>query len=107
MQEWDKYRETKIERGDLIDQIKNKTQKDWIKVCEKLKIKVSTNFGRGSHAAAYKDDCPPEDRKCCIVTLPKNMHSNIQRDTFKKILTHGKNTNLYNEDDIWKALEIL
>ena len=106
MQEWDEYRQTKIEKGELIDRIKNKTQKDWIKVCETLGIKVRTDLGKGSHAVAYKNDCPFEDRRCCIVTLQKDLHSEIQRDIFKKILTHGQKTGLYKEDDMWKALEI-
>lgn len=107
MQEWDKYRQTKINRGELVDRIKNKTQKDWVKVCEKLNVIVRNDFGKGSHVAAFKNDCPFEDRKCCIVTIQKDLHSEIQRDIFKKILTYGLESGLYTEDDIWKALGVL
>ena len=107
MQPWDEYKLTKIERGELVDRIKNKNQKDWIKVCEKLGIIVRLDYGRGDHAVAYKNDCPPEDRKCVIATLTRNMHAGIQRDTFKKILNHGQKTGLFGEDDIWKALGVM
>jgi hypothetical protein len=107
MQEWDKYKLIKIDRGELVNMIKNKSQKDWMKVCEKLGILVRVDYGKGSHIAVYKDNCPPEDRKCCIVTIQKNLHSEIQRDIFKKILTYGIDTKKYTEDDIWKALGVL
>lgn len=106
MQEWEKYRLVKIGRGHLVDRIKNKNQSDWIKVCERLDIIVSTEYGSGSHAVAYKDNCPPEDRTCCIVTLPTHMHADIQRDIFKKILAYGLESKKYSEDDIWDALGI-
>ncbi|MDO8728817.1 MAG: hypothetical protein Q7K26_02875 [bacterium] len=106
MQEWDKYRETKIQRGELVDRIKNNNQKKWIEVCEKLGLVVSTEYGRGSHAVVYKQNCPPEEKRCCIVTLVKDMRQEIQRDIFKKILTYGLESNLYSEDDIWRELGI-
>jgi len=106
MQEWDKYRETKIERGGLVDRIKNTNQKKWIEVCKKLGLVVSTEYGRGSHAAVYKQNCPPEEKRCCVVTLAKDLHQEIQRDIFKKVLTYGLESNLYSEDDIWKQLGI-
>jgi len=106
MQPWDEYKLVRIERGELGDQIKNKTQEDWIKVCEKLNIKVSREYGRGDHAVAYKDDCPPEDRKCVIATLTRNTLSCVQRDIFRKILSHGLKTGKFKEDDIWNALGV-
>lgn len=106
MQPWDEYKLVKIKRGELVDQIKNKKQTDWIKVCEKLGIIVRIDYGRGDHAVAYKDDCPPEKRECCIVTLTRNMHSGIQRDIFRKILNYGLKTSKFTEDDIWEALEV-
>src|ERR1035437_10742370 len=104
MQEWDKYKSTKIKRGELVSRIKNKNQSDWIKACEKLNIIISTEYGKGSHAVAYKDNCPREDRRCCIATIPRDLHSEIQRDIFKKILTYGEESGKHNEDDIWVAL---
>jgi plasmid rolling circle replication initiator protein Rep len=106
MQPWDEYRRVKIERGELVDQIKNKKQQDWIKVCKKLGIIVRVDYGRGDHAVVNKDNCPPEDRRCCITTLTRNMHSGIQRDIFKKILAHGLETGKFKEDDIWEALGV-
>ena len=82
MQERDKYKSVKIEHGHLVDQIKNKSQDDWIKACEKLGIIVSMSYGSGSHAAAYKNNCPPSNRDCCILTIAKNIYPNIQRDLF-------------------------
>jgi len=105
MQEWDKYRETKIVRGDLIDRIKNYKQKDWIKALKKLGVIVSTKYGKGHHAVAYKDGCPPDDKRCVIATLA-DLHSEIQRDIFKKVLTYGLENGRYNESDVWKALGI-
>jgi len=106
IQEWDKYRLVKIEHGELVDQIKNKNQKDWIKVCEKLGVIVGVEYGDGSHAAAYKDNCPPENRECCVVTLHRNLHAGIQRDIFKKILCYGLQSKKYNENDMWEALGV-
>lgn len=106
MQERDEYRSTKITRGHLVDRIKNSTQEDWVKVLTKLGVTVSKEYGKGSHVIGLKDNCPPEDSTCTIVTLAKNQHSEIQRDLFKKVLTHGLKTGLYKEDDIWKAFGI-
>lgn len=106
MQESDKYRETKIARGALIDRIKNCGQKDWMKALDKLGVIVSVKYGRGSHVVAYKHDCPPEDKRCVITVLHTHLHSDIQRDIFKKVLTYGLESGLYGEDDIWKALGV-
>ena len=106
MQEWDKYRQVKIRRGDLVSRIKNKKQADWIKVCDRLGIIVSTEYGNGSHAVAYKDNCPPEDRKCCISTLTYHMYAEMQSSIFKKFLAYGLESGKYNEDDIWRALGV-
>ena len=105
MQEWDKYRLVKITRGDLIDQIKNCSEKDWIKALNRLDVIVSTEYGRGHHAVAFKDNCPPTDNRCVIATLV-NIQPNIQRDIFKKVLTYGLESKKYNEDDIWNALGV-
>lgn len=105
MQEWDKYRETKIDRGDLIARIKSYKTKDWMKALNKLGVFVSTEYGRGHHAVAYKDNCPPTDRSCAIATLG-DLHQEIQRDIFKKVLTYGLESGKYDEDDIWEALGV-
>lgn len=106
MQGWDRYRQVKIDRGNLIDCIKNYTQQDWIKTLNKLGVIVRTDYGRGSHAVAYKDNCPPGDIRCVVTTLVKHMHEEIQRPTFKKVLAYGLESGKYNEDDIWRALGI-
>ncbi|MEK7587055.1 MAG: hypothetical protein AAB453_04265 [Patescibacteria group bacterium] len=41
-----------------------------------------------------------------ITTIKKDLHSEIQRDLFKKILAYGLETGRYDENDIWKALGI-
>lgn len=106
MQEWDKYKQVKINRGDLIDCIKGYKQKDWIRALNQLGVIVRTDYGRGSHAVAYKDNCPPEDQRCVIATLVKDMYEEIQRPTFKKVLAYGLESGKYSEDDIWRALGI-
>jgi len=101
------YREVKLKRGYLVDQVKNFSQQDWIKVCTKLGLCVPDGSGKGSHVAVYKDNvCPPEDSSCCVVTLPRNIYANFQRDLIKKILLHGINSGKYTEDDLWKALGV-
>lgn len=107
MHDRDRYRSTKLLRGELVDQIKNKSQKDWIKVCNKLGVTVSTEYGSGSHAAAYKDNCSPSRQECCIVTFINGTNQNIQRDLFKKLLTYGLSTGKYTEDDMWRALGVI
>lgn len=104
MQEWDKYREVKIKRGDLIDRLKGHSQSDWVKAIEKLGVEVC--FAGGSHMAAYKENCPKEDKRCCIVTIHDHLHPQIQRDIFKKVLSYGLESGKYGEDAIWKALKI-
>lgn len=101
------YREVRIEKGNLIDRIKNYRQEEWMKACDRLGLFVREDAGVGSHAAVYKEDCPPcDDRTCCVVTLIRGMHPGIQRDIFKKVLAYGLNSGKYSEDDIWKALKI-
>lgn len=101
------YREVKLKDGHLVDQVKNLSQGDWIKVCVKLGLYVPDGYGKGSHCAVYKDSvCPPEDSSCCVVTLPRNIYANFQRDLIKKILLYGIQSGKYSEDDLWKALRI-
>lgn len=101
------YNEVKLENGKLVDRIKNHSQKDWITACERLGLFVVPALGKGSHCAVYKNkECPPEDSSCCVLTIPKTIYPNCQRDFFKKVLLFGKNSNNYTEEDIWKALDI-
>lgn len=68
-------------------------QKDWIKACKKLGLKVDCSRGKGSH--------------CLIIhlqtnkkyTLQKNLHKFINIKIFKKMLEWG-----FQEEEIWKAL---
>lgn len=96
----------KIENGKLIDQIKNKKQKDWMKVCKKLGLVVETKYGKGSHVGVYRPECPIENKQCCVVPLPQEIYPNIQRDIFKKVLYYGIDSGKYTEKDIWKALGV-
>lgn len=104
----DGYRSVKLERGELVDQIKNTTQKEWADACRKLGLYVSESNGKGSHAAAYKSNtCPPDDSTCLVLTIVHKPYSNIQRDYFKKVLYHGIENDLYTEDDVWVALGVM
>ena len=101
------YQTVKIAKGHLIDRIKGSTQQDWITVCQRLNVVVSTAYGNGSHAAAYKDNCDPSDKSCCILTITKNQFPQIQRAQFKKLLAYGLNSGKFTEEDIWKAFGVL
>lgn len=101
------YREVRLANGELVDRIKNLTQKEWMRVCEKLGLYVRPTFGKGSHCVVYKDNvCPPEDSSCCVVTLPYNIYPNFQRDLVKKVLFYGQQSGKYTEADVWAALGI-
>lgn len=102
------YREVRLERGQLVNQIKGHGQRDWMKACEKLGLCVVPASGRGSHCAVYKNNvCPPEDSSCCVVTIPTNLYPNFQRDLVKKVLLYGLQSGRYDEDDLWRALGVI
>lgn len=92
-----------LKKGHLVKQIKNTTQAKWIKVCKKLDLWVPEGFGKGSHVAVYgkKGDVTTDN---LIVTIPKQLYPNIQRDFVKKITAYGQKTELYTEDEVWKLL---
>lgn len=101
------YREVKLANGELVDRIKNYTQKDWITVCKRLGLHVPEGAGKGSHCAVYKSaDCPPEDSSCCIATIPQTLYPNIQRDYVKKIVFYGQQSGKYTEAEFWSAVGI-
>ena len=101
------HSEIKLTDGKLVDSIKNYNQQDWIAACRKLGLYVVPALGKGSHCAVYKDNvCPPEDSQCCVVTLPRNIYPNFQRDLVKKVLLYGIQSGKYTEKDIWKALGV-
>ena len=98
------HRDIDLERGKLVDQIKNKKQKDWKVVCERLGLHVSVSNGKGSHIAAYKAvDCLPEDKTCIVLTMPSSIYPNFQRDLLKKLVFYGVVSGIYTEDDVWRA----
>ena len=102
------YHEVKLVRGHLVNQIKNLDQKGWMKACQKLGLYVAPDSGRGSHCAIYESNvCPPENSDCCVVTLPRNIYPNFQRDLLKKVVYFGIKTSRYDEDAVWKALGII
>jgi len=41
-----------------------------------------------------------------VVTLPRNIYPNFQRDLIKKILYHGILTATFTEDDLWDVLAV-
>ncbi|HEV3244930.1 MAG TPA: hypothetical protein VG102_01065, partial [Candidatus Paceibacterota bacterium] len=98
----------KLQRGDLIKQIKNAKAKDWAKVCTLLGLCVREDYGRGSHTAVYRDDgCLPEDRTCLVLTIVQEPYAQIQRDFFKKVLNYGLGSGKFTEDDMWRAFGVL
>jgi|GEM_PF-2442390 hypothetical protein len=102
------YREIKLVNGEFVNKIKNTTQKEWMKACEKLGLRVFPAHGKGSHCAVYKDSlCLPSNSDCCVVTIPGNIYANFQRDLVKKILFHGIQSGKYSENDIWRALSVI
>ena len=101
------YREVRLAHGKLVDRIKNLTQRDWVRVCEKLGLYVPVGAGKGSHCAVYKDSsCPPEDSSCLVVTIPHTLYPNIQRDMVKKIVSYGLQGDKYTEEEVWTALGV-
>jgi ferredoxin-like protein FixX len=101
------YQEVKLENGHLVNQIKGHDQKDWMTACERLGLNVLTTQGKGSHVAVYKDKtCQPQDRSCCVVTLPTKIYPNFQRDLVKKVVFHGIESKKYTEDEVWVALGV-
>jgi hypothetical protein len=101
------FSEVRLERGDLVDRIKNYTQRDWVAACKRLGLYVRTDAGKGAHCAVYKDDIwPPINSSSCILTLPPTMYPNIQRNQLKKIVGYGLESNKYEEKDVWKALKV-
>ncbi len=101
------YQEIKLIYGEKVNQVKNLDQDDWIKICRKLNLFVSISNGKGSHCAVYKSDvCLVSDSSCLILTIPRNIYPNFQRDLIKKIVFYGLQSGLYTEEDFWKILKI-
>jgi hypothetical protein len=103
----DPYRQVKLKKGHLVNQVKNLSQSDWVMACRKLGLYVPEGYGKGSHCAVYKNEsCPPEDSSCCIVTLPRKIYPNFQRDLIKKIVYYGIQSGAYTEDKFWEVLGV-
>jgi hypothetical protein len=78
-----------------------------MEACRKLGLHVPDGYGKGSHQAVYKSsDCSPEDSSCCVVTLPKNIYPNFQRDLIKKVLLYGITEGKFTEEDLWKVFGV-
>lgn len=101
------HSDVKLERGQLVDRIKNLSQKEWMRACERLGLCVRPEAGKGGHCAVYKDEVwPPESPASCITTLPNSLYPNIQRNLVKKVVGYGRSSGKYTEDDVWTALKI-
>lgn len=100
------YREVKLKHGENADRIKNLTQKKWKTACDRLGLDVFTQLGKGSHIAAFKPNCPPENRECLVLTIPSQPLPNYQRDLVKKLVLYGLQSGTYSEADVWKALGV-
>lgn len=98
----------RLERGELVSQIKNLRQDDWIAACERLGLYTPIGAGKGSHRAVYKEmNCDVSDSKMLVTVIQKNPYPNIQRDHLKKIVAWGQASGRYDEDAVWRALGVL
>lgn len=101
------YRAVKLESGELVNQIKNFTQDEWVFACRRLGLSVRTDRGKDSHIAVYRsDDCLSENSECLVVTLQGNMYPNLQRGIVKRIVFYGIQSGKYTEDAVWEALKV-
>jgi hypothetical protein len=104
----DGWRSVRLQRGELIDRIKNATSDDWARVCRRIGLYVREDFGRGSHAVVYLNDtCLPSERECLVLTIPTRLYPEIQRDNFKKVLYRGVLSGTFSEDDMWRQFGFL
>lgn len=95
----------RLEHGHLTATIKNLTQSDWVKACERLGLWVPDGAGKGSHRCAYKEEnCDRTDSRMLVATIQKHMTPNIQTDKLKQIVAYGLQSKKYSEKEVWKAL---
>ncbi|MEK7665580.1 MAG: hypothetical protein AAB337_01725 [Patescibacteria group bacterium] len=69
------------------------TQKDWIRACLKLGLRVETKYGKGSHVLVCH---PMEGMK---YTLQRDLHRLINIKIFNQLKKWG-----FNEEEILNAL---
>ncbi len=75
--------------------ISDLSQKQWIKACKKLGLKVDKNSGKGSHVRVY-----PLSKALRPMTIPYHTHKMISIALYKKLLEWG-----FEESEIDKALK--
>ena len=96
--------EDRIQRKDLwvkMDSIKR--PKEWLKVAEKLGLRITRSTGGTSHCTIRDPKNPnDDDSKSLISTIQKNLYKQSNQRIFKQIIDFG-----IPEDDIWKALGML
>lgn len=98
----------KIERPDLLPRVKNFKQSDWIKACKKLGIWIAPGGGKGSHVCGYRIENGERTISNLVITLQQNnLHPHIQYDYVKKLITYGRESGAYTENDVWRVLKIL
>ncbi len=91
-----------IKNKSLYEQLGNiKKVEQWLKACEVLGFRVC----RGTkHPSTIRNPKFPQDtgRASLITVVPNNLHRIMNQNIFKDILRFG-----VNEDDIWRALDML
>ncbi len=97
--------EERIKRKELWASIGNiKRNQNWFKAAETLGFVVTQSRGGTSHYVIREKDADPKDIRTVITTIAShgNLRQDVNREIFKSFLNHG-----VQEDDIWKALEML
>lgn len=94
--------EERIVRKDLIRSLGNTTKDSWIKLAEKLGLRVTAPSGGSSHCSVRKPGFSDNDIHGLITTLTNGMSRQSKIKVFKRFLDCG-----YPEDEIWRGLGLL
>lgn len=98
----------KIQRKDLVPQLNRKRQQDWVVACERLGIWVPVGSGKGSHICGYREpNCDRANNSMLVVTIQKKMYPVAQVQKIKQLVAYGLSSGKYNEEDVWKAFELI
>jgi len=95
-----------IKRKDLWKGLNNVTQKDWIKVAEKLSLSIVKSNSGTSHYLNIRDPLNPDadDIRGLITTLTPNCFKQANMNIFLRILHFGLEKEVFTEDDVWRSL---
>ena len=77
--------------------------KDWLKLANHLKLKVTTPSGGTSHChSIWPSSSEATNIRELITTLYEGMSKQVNQKIFKKFLDRG-----FSENDLWKGLGLL